>query len=106
MREDPEKQIGVLELVNLYRVRGHLIANLDPLGKQHLYHPELDPANFGLTMWDLDREFSTGGLGGIERATLRQILASLREAYCQNVGIEFRHIQDPDEKASGHRADS
>ncbi len=98
-REDIEKQIGVLELINLYRVRGHLIANLDPLGKHQLYHPELDPANFGLTMWDLDREFDTGGLGGIEHATLRQILASLREAYCQNVGVEYRHIQDPDEKA-------
>jgi multifunctional 2-oxoglutarate metabolism enzyme len=99
MREDLQKQIGVLELINLYRVRGHLIANLDPLGKHQLYHPELDPANFSLTMWDLDREFATGGLGGIERATLRQILASLREAYCQNVGVEYRHIQDPDEKA-------
>jgi multifunctional 2-oxoglutarate metabolism enzyme len=98
-REDQEKQIGVLELINLYRVRGHLIANLDPLGKHQLYHPELDPANFGLTMWDLDREFATGGLGGLERGTLRQILASLREAYCQNVGVEYRHIQDPGEKA-------
>jgi 2-oxoglutarate decarboxylase len=99
MGEDREKQIGVLKLINLYRVRGHLIASLDPLGKHQLYHPELDPANFGLTMWDLDREFSTGGLGGIERATLRQILTSLRETYCQQIGIEYRHIQDPEEKA-------
>lgn len=99
MHEDLNKQIGVLELINLYRVRGHLIAHLDPLGKHQLYHPELDPANFGLTMWDLDREFSTGGLGGIMRAPLRQILASLREAYCQTIGIEYRHMQDPDEKA-------
>jgi 2-oxoglutarate decarboxylase len=99
MGEDRDKQIGVLKLINLYRVRGHLIANLDPLGKHQLYHPELDPAGFGLTMWDLDREFSTGGLGGIERATLRQILASLREAYCRTIGVEYRHIQDPEEKA-------
>ena len=99
VREDLEKQIGVLELINLYRVRGHLIANLDPLGEHPIYHPELDPAKFGLTMWDLDREFATGGLGGLERGTLRQILASLRDAYCQNVGVEYRHIQDPDEKA-------
>ncbi len=99
VREDLEKQIGVLELINLYRVRGHLIANLDPLGAHQIYHPELDPAKFGLTMWDLDREFATGGLGGIERAPLRQVLASLREAYCQNIGVEYRHIQDPDEKA-------
>jgi 2-oxoglutarate dehydrogenase E1 component len=99
MHEDLDKQTGVLELINLYRVRGHLIAHLDPLGKHQLYHPELDPANFGLTMWDLDREFNTGGLGGIERGTLRQILALLRGAYCQTIGVEYRHMQDPDEKA-------
>jgi multifunctional 2-oxoglutarate metabolism enzyme len=98
-RDDPDKQIGVLRLINLYRVRGHLIADLDPLGQHQLYHPELDPANFGLTMWDLDREFATGGLVGMERGTLRQILAALREAYCQKVGVEYRHIQEPDEKA-------
>jgi multifunctional 2-oxoglutarate metabolism enzyme len=97
--DDPDKQIGVLRLINLYRVRGHLIANLDPLGKRQKYHPELDPATFGLTMWDFDREFATGGLGGSIRATLRQILASLREAYCQDIGIEYQHIQDPGEKA-------
>lgn len=99
VEEDWKRQIGVLELINLYRVRGHLIANLDPLGKHQIYHPELDPANFGLTLWDLDREFATGGLGGLQRGTLRQILASLREIYCRNVGVEFRHIQDPEEKA-------
>ena len=80
-------------------MRGHLIANLDPLGESQLYHPELDPANFGLTMWDLDREFATGGLGGMKRGTLRQILAALREAYCHRIGVEYRHMQDPDEKA-------
>jgi 2-oxoglutarate dehydrogenase E1 component len=95
---DLDKQIGVLRLINRYRVRGHLIANLDPLGTHQLYHPELDPASFGLTMWDYDREFATGGLGGFKRATLRQILAFLRETYCQNIGIAYRHIQDPDEK--------
>ena len=95
---DLEKQIGVLRLINRYRVRGHLVANLDPLGTHQLYHPELDPASFGLNMWDFDREFATGGLGGLKRGTLRQILALLREAYCQNVGIAYRHIQDPEEK--------
>ena len=98
-REDPEKQIGVVRLINLYQVRGHLIADLDPLGVSQLYHPELDPANFGLTMWDLDREFDAGGLGGMKRGTLRQILAALREAYCRKIGVEYRHMQDPDEKA-------
>jgi 2-oxoglutarate decarboxylase len=98
-REDLEKQIGVLRLINRYRVRGHLIANLDPLGTHQLYHPELDPANFGLTLWDFDREFATGGVGGLQHGTLRQILSTLRAAYCQHMGIEYLHIQDPDEKA-------
>jgi multifunctional 2-oxoglutarate metabolism enzyme len=98
-RDDLEKQIGVLRLINLYRVRGHLIADLDPLGQHQIYHPELDPASFGLTMWDLDREFSTGGFVGLERGTLRDILAALHEAYCRKVGVEHRHIQDPEEKA-------
>jgi len=95
---DLEKQAGVLRLINRYRVRGHMIADLDPLGNSPHYHPELDPSNFGLTLWDLDREFSTGGLGGLKRGTLRRILAVLRAAYCKKIGIEFRHIQDPVEK--------
>ena len=99
LREDLEKQTGVLQLINLYRVRGHLIASLDPLGNHPLYHPELDPANYGLTVWDLDREFVTGGLGGLPRGTLREIMAVLRQTYCQKIGVEYRHIQDPGEKA-------
>jgi 2-oxoglutarate dehydrogenase E1 component len=98
-RDDLEKQAGVLKLINLYRVRGHLIANLDPLDERAHYHPELDPATYGLTLWDLDREFVTGGLGRIERGSLRQILAVLRQTYCQKIGIEYRHIQDSEEKA-------
>ena len=97
--EDMDKQAGVLKLINLYRVRGHLIANLDPLAESQLYHPELDFSNYGLTMWDLDREFATGGLGGLQRGTLRQILSLLRDAYCKNIGVEYRHIQDSKEKA-------
>ncbi|MBN2241215.1 MAG: multifunctional oxoglutarate decarboxylase/oxoglutarate dehydrogenase thiamine pyrophosphate-binding subunit/dihydrolipoyllysine-residue succinyltransferase subunit [Acidobacteria bacterium] len=93
-----DKQAGVLRLINRYRVRGHMIAQLDPLASSPLYHPELDPATFGLTMWDLDREFSTGDLGGLPRSTLRRILEVLRTAYCKKIGIEFRHIQDPGEK--------
>jgi 2-oxoglutarate decarboxylase len=97
-RDDLEKQVGVLKLINMYRVRGHLIARLDPLGDQPLYNPELDPANYGLTVWDLDREFVTGGLGGMERGTLRQIMAILKQTYCRSIGIEYRHIQDSEEK--------
>jgi 2-oxoglutarate dehydrogenase E1 component len=97
-RDDLEKQVGVLKLINLYRVRGHLIARLDPLAEESRYHPELDPTNYGLTLWDLDREFVTGGLGGLSRGTLRQILAVLKAAYCQTIGVEYRHIQDSEEK--------
>ncbi len=95
---DMDKQAGVQRLINRYRVRGHMIADLDPLGNPPVYHPELDPATFGLTPWDLDREFSTGDLGGLRRATFRQILAVLRAAYCKSIGVEFRHIQDAVEK--------
>ncbi len=98
-KDELEKQAGVLQLINLYRVRGHLIANLDPLGEHAFYHPELDPATYGLTVWDLDREFVTGGLGGLPRGTLRQILAVLRQTYCQKIGVEYRHIQHPEEKS-------
>jgi 2-oxoglutarate decarboxylase len=95
-----EKQAAVIRLVNMYRVRGHLIANLNPLGPDRvLAHPELDPAFHGLTVWDLDREFTVGDLPGDPRPrTLREILDLLRDSYCQTVGVEYMHIQEPDQK--------
>ncbi|MDT4898349.1 MAG: multifunctional 2-oxoglutarate metabolism enzyme [Acidobacteriota bacterium] len=93
------KQARVLELINAYRVRGHLIADIDPLHAMPLHqHPELDIETYGLTIWDLDRNFITGGLGGKESATLRDILDILRRAYCGKVGIEYRHIQSKEQK--------
>ncbi|MCA2005498.1 MAG: 2-oxo acid dehydrogenase subunit E2, partial [Ignavibacterium sp.] len=92
------KQAKVLQLINLYRVRGHLIADLDPLGSKVNYHPELDPSSFNLTVWDLDREFITGGFGGLKTATLRQILTILHKTYCEKIGVEYMHIQSPAEK--------
>jgi 2-oxoglutarate decarboxylase len=93
------KQARVLELINAYRVRGHLVADIDPLhAMPHLRHPELDPETYGLTIWDLDREFITGGLAGRESAPLRDILDILRRAYCGKVGIEYRHIQSKEQK--------
>ena len=87
-------------LINMYRVRGHLIANLDPLGlKEPRTHEELDPINWGLTIWDLDREFPTGGLAGKRVMRLRDILGVLRDAYSRTIGVEYMHIQEPDEKA-------
>ncbi|MGH9129791.1 MAG: multifunctional oxoglutarate decarboxylase/oxoglutarate dehydrogenase thiamine pyrophosphate-binding subunit/dihydrolipoyllysine-residue succinyltransferase subunit [Acidimicrobiales bacterium] len=93
------KQIHVGKLVNMYRVRGHLIADLDPLASlPPRMHPELDPATYGLTLWDLDRRFLGDGLGGHEEATLGDMLGILRDAYCATVGIEYMHISEPDQK--------
>ncbi|MCA1830476.1 MAG: multifunctional oxoglutarate decarboxylase/oxoglutarate dehydrogenase thiamine pyrophosphate-binding subunit/dihydrolipoyllysine-residue succinyltransferase subunit, partial [Actinobacteria bacterium] len=88
----------VLQLINIYRVRGHLIADLNPLIHEARRHLELDPAYWGLGVWDLDREFYTDGFGGKYRCTLRDILDVLRSAYCGTVGVEFMHIQEADEK--------
>jgi 2-oxoglutarate dehydrogenase E1 component len=93
------KQARVLELINAYRVRGHLIADIDPLHAMPLHHhPELDIETYGLTIWDLDREFITGGLAGKDNATLREVLDILQRAYCGKVGIEYRHIQSKEQK--------
>ncbi|MGQ0541411.1 MAG: multifunctional oxoglutarate decarboxylase/oxoglutarate dehydrogenase thiamine pyrophosphate-binding subunit/dihydrolipoyllysine-residue succinyltransferase subunit [Blastocatellia bacterium] len=96
--EQAEKQANVLQLINAYRIRGHLLADIDPLNMTSHHSADLDLENFGLTIWDLDREFITGGLHGEKTATLRRILDILRKAYCGKVGIEYRHIQSKDEK--------
>jgi 2-oxoglutarate decarboxylase len=97
--EEIRKQASVWELINAYRVRGHLVADINPLrAKEIQYHPELDIATYGLTIWDLDREFLAGGLGLDESATLREIVERLRSYYCGKFGIEYRNIQMPDEK--------
>ncbi len=97
-REQTVKQAKVLELINAYRIRGHLLADIDPLNMTRYHASELDLENYGLTIWDLDREFITGGLHGTETASLREILNILQKAYCGKVGIEYRHIQSKEEK--------
>ena len=94
-----EKQMQVQALVNMHRVRGHLIADLDPLAAEepHL-HPELNPEWYGLTIWDLDREFMTGGIAGRKLMPLGDLLHLLRDAYCRTIGIEYMHISEPAEK--------
>ncbi len=93
------KQVHVQTLINMYRVRGHLIADLDPLRwKEPRTHPELDPATYGLTIWDLDREFYTDGLAGHDLMTLGDLLGILRDAYCRRIGVEYMHIQEPEQK--------
>jgi 2-oxoglutarate decarboxylase len=96
--EQAEKQANVLQLINAYRIRGHLLADIDPLNMTSYRAADLDIENFGLTIWDLDREFITGGLHGEKTATLRRILDILRKAYAGKVGIEYRHIQSKEEK--------
>ncbi len=93
------KQVHVQTLINMYRVRGHLIAHLDPLdAEKPELHSELDPLNYGLTIWDLPREYVTDGLAGKSVATLDEILHILRDAYCRTLGIEYMHIQDLEQK--------
>jgi multifunctional 2-oxoglutarate metabolism enzyme len=94
-----EKQLRVGELANMYRVRGHLIADLDPLRQRAPWmHPELDPTYYGLSIWDLDREFLSELGGGVRRLPLSELLSVLRDAYCRTVGIEYGHVLDPDQK--------
>jgi multifunctional 2-oxoglutarate metabolism enzyme len=94
------KQMKVDQLANMYRVRGHLIADLDPLRQRPpVMHPELDPTYYGLSIWDLDREFLTDVGGRSSRMPLGEILGVLRDAYCRTIGIEYGHVLDPEEKA-------
>jgi 2-oxoglutarate dehydrogenase E1 component len=97
--DDVTRSARVQEMIHAYRVRGHLMADTDPLEFHQRKHPDLDINQHGLTLWDLEREFPTGGLGVIgPRAKLRDILGVLRDSYCRTVGIEYMHIQDPEER--------
>ncbi|MBS0562774.1 MAG: 2-oxoglutarate dehydrogenase E1 component, partial [Proteobacteria bacterium] len=92
--------IRALMMIRTYRVRGHLEARLDPLGLQvPKPHPELDPKSYGFTEADMDRPIFIDNVLGRETATLREIVAILRETYCGSIGVEFMHIQDPEQKA-------
>ena len=93
-----DKSARVQELINSFRVRGHLMAEVDPLEYQQRTHPDLEIESHGLTFWDLDREFVTGGVGGKRTMKLRDILGVLRDSYCRKIGIEYMHIQDPEQR--------
>jgi 2-oxoglutarate decarboxylase len=99
LADQVNKTARVQELINAFRVRGHLMADIDPLEYRQRSHPDLDISNHGLTFWDLDREFVTGGFGAKKVALLREILGTLRDAYCRTTGIEYMHIQDPAQRA-------
>jgi multifunctional 2-oxoglutarate metabolism enzyme len=96
------KEAAAIRLINAFRVRGHLMADLDPLGDEPAYNPELDPLTYGLTIWDLDRHFYTDSLShafhGRTQATLREMVDLLRETYCGKIGAEYMYIQRPEEK--------
>ena len=90
------KQARIMEMINAYRVRGHLMADTDPLEYRQRRHHDLDVQSHGLTLWDLDREFATGSFAGGEgRMKMRKILGILRDSYCRTTGIEYMHIQEP-----------
>jgi 2-oxoglutarate dehydrogenase E1 component len=93
-----DKDARVLELIHSYRVRGHLMADTDPLEYRVRKHPDLDILEHGLTLWDLDRTFPVGGFAGQPVMALRDILGVLRDSYCRTVGIEYMHIQSPEER--------
>ncbi|MBV2362674.1 multifunctional oxoglutarate decarboxylase/oxoglutarate dehydrogenase thiamine pyrophosphate-binding subunit/dihydrolipoyllysine-residue succinyltransferase subunit [Streptomonospora nanhaiensis] len=93
-----DKASRVQELIHAYRVRGHLMADTDPLEYHQRRHPDLDILQHGLTLWDLEREFPTGGFGGKPVMKLRDVLGVLRDTYCRTVGIEYMHIQSPEER--------
>lgn len=99
LAERVSKTSRVQELINSFRVRGHLMADVDPLEYVQRSHPDLEIENHGLTFWDLDREFVTDGFGGKRQLKLRDILGILRDSYCRTVGVEYMHIQDPEQRA-------
>jgi 2-oxoglutarate decarboxylase len=96
--EEINKTARVQQLIHAYRTYGHLMADIDPLEYKQRSHPDLDVVTHGLTLWDLDREFATGGFGGKSFMTLRKILGILRDSYCRQVGVEYMYIEDPVER--------
>ncbi len=104
VNEAMTRQIAVNQCINMHRVRGHLIADLDPLGlREALTDIDIDPETYGLTVWDLDREFlhtdyANAGKAPPRRVLLRDLLGEMRDAYCRTVGIDYMHIQNAEEK--------
>lgn len=95
---DLDKTVRVQEVIHAYRVRGHLMADINPLEYEQRGHPDLDVLTHKLTLWDLDREFATGGFAGRPLMKLREILGVLRDSYTRTIGIEYMHIQDPEQR--------
>lgn len=93
-----DKATYVQQLINTFRSRGHLLASINPLGLDGYSYSELDPAHYGLNIWDLDREFPVDSHWGASQMTLREIIELLRETYTGSIGVEYMHITDPAKK--------
>lgn len=92
--------IRALMMIRAYRVRGHLLAQLDPLGLDHRpRHAELEPETYGFGPEDMDRPIFIDNVLGLEKATMREIIEIVERTYCHHVGVEFMHINEPEEKA-------
>ena len=92
--------IRAIMMIRAYRIRGHLKANLDPLGLiEKIEHAELQPETYGFKAEDMERQIFLDNVLGLEFATLKEILEILNRTYCSTVGIEFMHISDPEEKS-------
>jgi len=96
--ESVKKQSAVARLINHYRVRGHQIANNNPLGKSTPPPPDMDPSYYGLSEPDMDTLFDTGALHGTDRLPLREIIARLKDIYCGSIGSEYMHIVDTQQR--------
>ncbi|MDR1214118.1 MAG: multifunctional oxoglutarate decarboxylase/oxoglutarate dehydrogenase thiamine pyrophosphate-binding subunit/dihydrolipoyllysine-residue succinyltransferase subunit [Propionibacteriaceae bacterium] len=99
-QHEVSKTARVMQLIAAYRSLGHLMADTDPLLYRLRSHPDLVLATHGLTLWDLDREFAVGTLGGQQRQylSLRTIMDTLQDAYCRTIGVEYMHISDPEQR--------
>ncbi|MCL2315971.1 MAG: multifunctional oxoglutarate decarboxylase/oxoglutarate dehydrogenase thiamine pyrophosphate-binding subunit/dihydrolipoyllysine-residue succinyltransferase subunit [Actinomycetia bacterium] len=95
------RQARIAGLVQAYRQFGHLMADIDPLEYRQRTHPDLELETHGLTLWDLDRQFPVWNVGGRtgDILPLRDIIDILRDSYCHTIGIEYQHIQDPEQRA-------
>lgn len=100
VKQAAKDSLHALMLIRAYRVRGHLIADLDPLGlRKQGTHPELDPQTYGFTESDRDRQIFIDGVLGLEYATINEILDIVQRTYCSTIGVQFMHISHPDQKA-------
>ena len=99
-KQASKDSVRAIMLIRAFRIRGHLIANLDPLSIQKKEeHPELRPETYGFTKSDYKRKIFLDGVLGLQYADLNQILDILKRTYCSTIGYEFMHMGDPDEKA-------